>query len=116
MCAGGVIDEVTCGRGVHAMQVNGMRAAFSVLLRHLKAAVDAQDARGRTAVHWLVITACTDYAEEGEVPSKPPDERLKAGLESAGAKPAEDEMDEPWLVSCALLYVELAAQRSVVSS
>ena len=92
-----VIEEVTCGKAAHPMLVRGMTACFSVLLRHLSAAPDARDTAGRTAAHWLVITAISEFEQE-EVQFKPNDSRLQAGLETAGVKPPADDMGEPWLV------------------
>src|SRR5687767_3398734 len=48
--------------------------------------------------HWLVFTAIELHSNEDEVIYKPPDPRLKLGLDTAGQAPGEHEMGEPWLV------------------
>lgn len=93
----GVLEEVTCGKNDRKLVVHGMRAGVKVLVQHLGAAVDARDQAGRTAVHWMVFTAISDYADD-EVKFKPPDPRLQRGLMTAGVKPGPDELKEPFLV------------------
>lgn len=70
----------------------------TVLVQHLGAAVDARDQAGRTAVHWMIFTAISDYSDD-EVQFKPPDPRLQRGLLTAGVKPGANELKEPFLVS-----------------
>jgi len=93
-----VIDEVTLGKTPRQLVAKGMRPCFRVLLHQLGAVVNARDQHGRTAVHWMVITATSEFADE-QVQFKPADSRLQDGLETAGVRTGADELREPWLVS-----------------
>lgn len=94
----------------------GMTACFRVLLTHLSAAPDAVDSSGHSSVHWLVFLA-SDFRDE-ELCFKPADDRLAAGLETAGVRPGPDESPEPLLWSLfryrcePALRVLLAASKS----
>ena len=91
------------------MLVQGMTACFRVLLDYLDAAPDAVDSDGHSAVHWQVFMATSDFSEE-TIKFKPADERLQAGLETAGVAPGSEESAEPWLWSLFRYRCEPALQ------
>lgn len=103
---------MTCGKDERKLVVRGMRAGVKVLVQHLGAAVDARDQAGRTAVHWMVFTAISDYSDD-EVQFKPPDPRLQRGLLTAGVKPGAGELKEPFLVSQTSPRIRWLALRAI---